>query len=344
MHISSDPAHYNPEQRGPAICLNLGNQTGQVSELMQLFPAILVSTELPKDYVIPQPPTRPLCLASVQSTVELDMMGYVTPVDSEANPDDPSTEHFLSHTPIRLPVGWESIEIYRFQAEAYWDLMRAKIWAEMDILAYSAQANLRTQSYSSLDGRGETRRQYAALLSDFESLLAGPEEPVHQFVKRHPELLCPSAEKLWSKLPFGDWVSDFVFREVANDYLLVEIEAPIRELFRKDGQQRQELTHAIKQISDWVEYIEDNKIHIETTLGLTGISASPRRLVVIGRSACLSDENRRAIVNIQNAQPKLRILTYDDVLVSARTNLERILGPLSIVGQDTQLFFFKPKA
>jgi hypothetical protein len=38
----------------------------------------------------------------------------------------------------------------------------------------------------------------------------------------------------------------------------VELEAPIRELFRKDGRQREELTHALNQITDWVRYIEDN--------------------------------------------------------------------------------------
>jgi hypothetical protein len=217
------------------------------------------------------------------------------------------------------------------------------MWAELDILAAAAQANLRTQAYLALDGRGETRKQYALLLAEFESLLNGPEEPLHQFIKKHPELLCPTAEKSWSKLPFGNWVSDFVFRETPNDYLLVEIEAPIHELFRKDGQQRQEVTHAIKQISDWVEFIENNKDLVESTLGLTGISTNPRRLVVIGRSSGLTDENRRAIVSIQNAQPKLRILTYDDVLAAARINLERILGPLSIVGQNTQLYYFKPK-
>ncbi len=92
-----------------------------------------------------------------------------------------------------------------------------------------------------------------------------------------------------------------------------------------------------------MEFIENNKDLVESTLGLTGISTNPRRLVVIGRSSSLTDENRRSIVSIQNAQPKLRILTYDDVLATARVNLERILGPLSIVGQNTQLYFFKPK-
>ena len=71
-------------------------------------------------------------------------------------------------------------------------------------------------------------------LDEFEALLDGLEEPVHQFLKLHPELLCPTYERFWSKMAFGDRVSDFVFRESYNDYQLVEIEAPIRELFRKD--------------------------------------------------------------------------------------------------------------
>jgi len=136
-------------------------------------------------------------------------------------------------------------------------------------------------------------------------------------------------------------VSDFVFREPVNDYELVEIEAPHRELFRKDGQQREELTHAINQITDWVQYIEDNRTLVEGELGLVGISTNPRKLVVIGRSSTLTEDNRRKLVTLQNLHGKLRILTYDDVLARARASLERILGPLSIRGQNTQLYFFK---
>ncbi len=343
IHITSDLSDFEPVQGGPALSLNLGSPDGQVTEMLRLYPAIVISTKLPDDFVAPLPPSRPVCLASVQAVIEIEIGGMLAPADAPPNPDDPNNEHFVAHTPIRLPVGWETIEVYPLQDIAYWDPSRASMWAELDILASAAQANLRTQAYSALDSRGETRKQYATLLIEFESLLNGPEEPVHQFIKKHPELLCQTYDKFWSKLPFGERFSDFVFREAHNDYLLVEIEAPIRELFRKDGQQRQELTHAIKQISDWVEYIEDNKTEVEKSLGLIGISTSPRRLVVIGRSAALTDENRRAITTIQNAHNKLRILTYDDLLASARSNLERILGPLSIVGQNTQIFFFKPQ-
>jgi hypothetical protein len=142
-------------------------------------------------------------------------------------------------------------------------------------------------------------------------------------------------------LPFADRVSDFVFREPYNNYLLVEIEAPISQLFRQDGQQREELTHALNQITDWVQYISNNRERVEEELGLVGISTNPRTLVVIGRSANLTEENRRKLGTIQAQQNKRRILTYDDLVVSARANLEKVLGPLSLRGQNAELYFFK---
>ena len=344
IHVTSDPKAFVPGQSGPAIILNIGSPTSEVTEVARWFPSIVVSTNLPDDFITLLPPARPLCIASVQSEIDFDLAGIIEPFDSPLNRDDPDNDHFVAHTRMRLTVGWESIELYLSLDIDYWDPTRAPMWAEIDILAAAAQANLRTQAYRALDSRGETRKQYVALLAEFDTLLTGPEEPVHQFLKKHPVLLCPTAQKQWSKLPFGDRFSDFVFREAPNDYLLVEIEAPIREIFRKDGQQREELTHAINQISDWVQYIEDNRSEVESSLGLVGISTSPRTLVVIGRSAALSDENRRKITAIQNQHGKLRILTYDDLLASARANLERILGPLSITGENTQIFYFKPKS
>ena len=81
-------------------------------------------------------------------------------------------------------------------------------------------------------------------------------------------------------------MSDFVFREPYNDYQLVEIEAPYRQLFRQDGQQREELTHAINQIMDWIQYIANDREGVETELGLPGISTNPRTLssLVVGCS------------------------------------------------------------
>lgn len=344
IHMPSDIEAFVPGQDGPAVSLNIISPTGEITEVVKLFPMIVASTNLPNNFITPPPPARPLCIASVQSEIDVETAGIVAPSDAPLNRNDPNNDHFIARTCMRLQVGWESIELYLSLDTDYWDPTRAPMWAELDILAAAAQANLRTQAYRALDSRGETRKQYAALLAEFETLLDGPEEPVHQFLKKHPELLCPTADRKWSKLRFGDRISDFVFREAPNDYLLVEIEAPISDIFRQDGQQREELTHAINQISDWVQYIEDNRTEVEASLGLVGISTSPRTLVVIGRAATLSEENRRKITTIQNQHGKLRILTYDDMLASARANLQRILGPLSITGQNTQLFFFKPNS
>ena len=74
--------------------------------------------------------------------------------------------------------------------------------------------------------------------------------PAHQFLRQHPELISPTSDKHWSKLPFGTKKQcDFVFREPHNDYVLVEIEKPGKQLFRKDGQQLEELTQAINKTS-----------------------------------------------------------------------------------------------
>jgi hypothetical protein len=77
---------------------------------------------------------------------------------------------------------------------------------------------------------------------------------------------------------------------------------------------------------------------------MRGISASPRGLVVIGRSSGLTDDNRRKIATIHERQARLRIMTYDDVIVNARAVFERILGPLSLVVTGAQVYFHGPRS
>jgi hypothetical protein len=74
---------------------------------------------------------------------------------------------------------------------------------------------------------------------------------------------------------------------------------------------------------------------------LIGISTTPRTLVVIGRNAGLSEENRRKLVVMQGQTPKLQILTYDEIILRARANLERLFGPLSMRAQGLKLYFYR---
>jgi hypothetical protein len=341
IHFGGDLEPRDLGKDGPRLTMELKDPSGAKKEIFTLHLGIFTSGKLPDGFQIPKPPARPICLLAILNELTLQLGGIVVPASAPVQTDGSDVQQVIAHSRIQLPVGWLAIEIYPLLGDEYWKPEYAATWAELDILTIALQRNQHEAQLNALDPRAGLRRQYADLLAEFERLLQGPEEPVHQFLRRHPELISPTCEKYWSKVPFGSEVSDFVFCEPPNDYELVEIESPGRELFRKDGQEREELTHAIKQIRGWVRYIEDNKKTVETELGLTGISTNPRRLIVIGRSTSLTDQNRRTLTTLQNEQPKLRILTYDDLLAGARANLERILGPLSLKGENAKLYFFR---
>jgi hypothetical protein len=245
------------------------------TELVKLTPLICVTKSLPPEFPLPPISARPPGLASISKYIDLHLRGEIPPKEVPRGAIVPQSEQFIAHAVIPLPVGWEALEIYPRLKPEYWKPEFASSWARIDLLSVIAQRNAIQSALHQLDSRGATRQHYAKLLEEFEELLSGPEEPCHQFLKAHPELICPTYDLYWSKLPFGDHVSDFVFRESPNDYMLVEIEAPRRELFRRDGHPRQPLTHAISQIRDWAKYIQDNKVHVEQEHGLIGISATP---------------------------------------------------------------------
>ena len=85
------------------------------------------------------------------------------------------------------------------------------------------------------------------LCDEFEALLGGAEEPVHQFLKAQPDLFFPGYSAIWSKAAIGDHVSDFSARRTQR-LCPLEIQAPYKELFRRDGQQPEMLTRPISQI------------------------------------------------------------------------------------------------
>lgn len=341
IHFGPPAEQLDANQLGPALTIDVKDPTGVTKQTLTLYPGIYASAELPSGFEVPKPPARPVCLVSIQNDITFQMQGITLPVDAPLGQESQDADQFIAQTRFKLPVGWEAIEIYPILGDEYWRAEYAPLWAEADILACAALRNLQTVQLNALDPHTKARERYAALLTEFESLLTGPEEPVHQFLREHPELISPTRVKCWSKLAFGAKKSDFVFLEPGNDYEIVELEAPFRELFRKDGHPRSELNDAINQLRDWVRYIEDNKSTVERELGLRGISASPRRLVIIGRSASLTEENRRILTTLQNDQPKLRVLTYDDLLTNARSTLENILGPLVLTGENTKMYFFK---
>jgi hypothetical protein len=342
MHVPEDPATYVPKHDGPGLILQQRDEQGRLVERGRIYPLIYAPKSLPTDAKMPPPSERPPCLTSFHRELQIQMRGVVKPTNIPARAIPMGSDYFVAHGTMELAVGWQAIEIYPRLGEEYWRPEYAAAWAQLDLMSAVAQHNIVENALHRLDGRRAAREKHARLLEQFEALLAGPEEPCHQFLKANPDLLCTTHDNAWSKVPFGEHVSDFVFHEPGNGYLLVEIEAPHRDLFRKNGHPREALVHAIGQIDDWLCYIQDNKPIVESELGLHGISATPRTLVVIGRSASLTERNRRKLDVMRGQRPGLSIVTYDELIGRARANLERHFGPLSIRAQNLDIYFYRP--
>ena len=332
LHCVAEPNGYDPGADTPMITISVGSHdTGQETDIAKH--RIFAVTAIPPKHSDDLPKAvRPLPTISIRNEFDL-LMNIAT----ESEPTKPSRK-FLMRSRFRIPAGWEALEIFpRYPAEV-WTPDTAALWAENDLLAAVLQRNLREDKFKALDPMSEARKKMAKLIVGCEELLNGPEEPLHQYIKTNPELLSPTHYRYWSKLPLGKRYTDFVFRQPSGEYLLVEIESPLQQLFRADGQQREELTHAVDQVMDWRRYLEDNLRTAQAELGLDGISSNPSCLIVIGRSSSLTDHGRRKLQTLHNSMPWLKIMTYDDLIATARATAENILGPLWDPGPTAEVY------
>ena len=313
----------------------IDGQTGQQTEMISFRVGFDVVLERPND--LPAPMHKPFCLFSVRNSFEFHIHGLL--YDNRA-PDE--GRPFIIRSPIRLPAGWECIEAYPFFDLKHWNRRSASVWAEDTILATVVARQAMESQFQSLDPNVAARRQFAVVLQEYRKLLDSPpdrEETLQRYMRDHPNLLCLSYGRMWPKLALGAHATDFVFREAAGDYLLVELEQSTKTLFGRDGHPSLVLNHAKGQIVDWKRYIEDNLSTVERELGLTGISTNPKSLIVIGRSGPLKPENRRKLIAMENDSPKVKIMTYDDVYDNAKATIENLLGPIWDEGGNTLVYY-----
>ena len=211
IHFPEDQSSYVPPGVGPELVLALTDPAGVTTTEMRFRPLVYAKTTLPEGFNMPLPPARPPCLVSIPNEFDLQMEGALVPVDEPLTIDGPNTQPFIARSPFKLAVGWQMVEIYPVLGDEYWRPEYAPMWAELDLLAVIAEKNVTSRRFNGVDSRGALRKSYAKLLADFGKLLTEPEGRVHQFLKQHPELLCPTHERIWLKLPFGNRVSDFRF-------------------------------------------------------------------------------------------------------------------------------------
>ena len=95
----------------------------------------------------PAPPQKPFCLLSVRNEVELQTLGVLR--NASAEPD--KGQRFVTRSLVRLPLGWECIEVYPFFDPLQWQPEYAATWAENDLLAAVLGRQLREAQLQTLD-------------------------------------------------------------------------------------------------------------------------------------------------------------------------------------------------
>lgn len=160
---------------------------------------------------------------------------------------------------------------------------------------------------------------------DFENALnsATDERPLQEVLERHPEIL---ASFTWGHngvyvipqaMLGNQYVPDFLIAAETSLGLLwtlVELESPTASLTISDGQHSKQLRKAIKQVTDWREWLSDNSNYAqrntrENGLGLPGIRSDAHAVIIISRAERSTVPDRLRMREL--GERNIEIRTYD---------------------------------
>ncbi len=218
---------------------------------------------------------------------------------------------------------WDRIEASSKFGSLRWGGTYARMLAVNDVLTFVAAHMMQIRD----DKAPIVLNKLEGIIEKFEDLLdkAKYEEDLQKFLSTHPVILSPTALKVLPKHKLGsEYIPDFVICEIEHEYIFVEIEAPSKKLFNKNGNPSTFLTHAQQQVEDWREWVQENIAYARNNLpGIT----DPNCWVIIGRDTALLPRDRKALYRKNKELSHITILTFDDLLKKARShlnNLERL--------------------
>lgn len=154
-------------------------------------------------------------------------------------------------------------------------------------------------------------REFGALINNLES----GEEEIQKFIEKNPIILsCLTPDLLKYKSPIGSkFKTDFTVFTPKKELLLVEIEKPSTKLFKKNGDQHAELTHAFDQVKNWLMSATRNRLALIDDVKMKGLTVDS---VTNIKGVVIAGKNNK---EYDPYLEKLRIgnidfYTYDDLL------------------------------
>lgn len=178
-----------------------------------------------------------------------------------------------------------------------------------------------------------TFNEVAAFRTALET--ARDEGDMQRLLEAHPRLLIQhltTGRRSWvipKKRLGSEHETDFVIAQKASDgyvWCAVELERPQVKMFNKNGDPSAALTHALRQIDDWRDWLSRNLDYAQrprdrSGLGLIDIHPELDGMVIIGRDV---DLDRRAIAPRRQRLERthrVKIETYDWLLAQATDRL-----------------------
>ncbi len=137
-----------------------------------------------------------------------------------------------------------------------------------------------------------TKRALETIVKDFRVLIVKKgvkESELQSFIENNPIVLnCFSPQLIQPKARVGNFYeTDFVIQNTKNELLLIEIEKPETSLFKNNGDQHHQLTHAFDQIENWllearkdrfgfIRNLKMNEVSIDKTTNIRGVLIAGR--------------------------------------------------------------------
>jgi len=152
------------------------------------------------------------------------------------------------------------------------------------------------------------------------------ENELQRCLTENPILFGPEYIEIIPKHRLGaEYELDYALRTASGTIHFVEIEASNLSLFTKKGHPKSCLIQAEQQILDWFMWIDDNKSYAEKRLPQI---ENPFGILVIGRSIKMTDAEKK-ILRHRNSlfRGRMKIMTYDDLLIQSRALLKRLTTP-----------------
>jgi hypothetical protein len=153
---------------------------------------------------------------------------------------------------------------------------------------------------------------------------ASNERAMQRFLEANPRLLTqhlgasPGRWVIPQKQLGAEHVTDFLIAEIGSTgfvWYAVELERPQAKLFTKKRDPSAALTHAMRQISDWRNWLSHNRDYAMRSpeqfgLGLVGIDPELEGLIIMGRDADI-DPYTNPLRQRLARDNRIRIETYD---------------------------------